>query len=114
MTKFEQRYLVFDYETRSEIDLKKAGAWEYSKHPSTEILTIAWRLGTRETLREAETKTWSPLLGMSDPSGFVNTLADNEIRLVAHNALFEQVITRNCLWKATGSIAGRQDRKSVV
>lgn len=107
MTKFEQRYLVFDYETRSEIDLKKSGAWEYSKHPSTDILAIAWKLGTRETLRQAPTKSWSPLLGMGDPSEFVNALADDEIRLVAHNALFEQVITKNCLWKATGSIAGR-------
>lgn len=31
-----------DFETRSEVDIWKVGAWNYSTHPSTEILCMAW------------------------------------------------------------------------
>lgn len=34
--------LHIDFETYSEADLKTIGAWAYSKHPSTEVLMMAW------------------------------------------------------------------------
>lgn len=34
--------ITIDFETRSECDLRRAGAWEYSKHPTTEVLCMAW------------------------------------------------------------------------
>lgn len=33
--------IYIDFETRSECDLKRAGAWKYSLHPSTEVLGYA-------------------------------------------------------------------------
>lgn len=93
----DQVYCVLDYETYSEAPLKKTGAFEYAAHPSTEILCVAWRIGTRETLPSAQTKTWAPRL--ADPNGnfgeFLRALRDPKVILVAHNAMFEQVVTRN-------------------
>ena len=31
-----------DFETFSEVDLKKVGAWSYSRHPSTEVICTAY------------------------------------------------------------------------
>lgn len=95
-----------DFETYSEIDLKKCGAWEYSKHPSTEILCFAYRMGTRETLSKSKIVT----KGNQD---LFQYLYDSNITIVAHNALFEQVIVRNVLgikipierWICTAALA---------
>jgi DNA polymerase len=92
----DQLYCVLDYETYSEANLKKVGAFEYSVHPSTEIICMAWRIGTRESLRTAKTHSWAPGEYNLD---FLSAIADRDIIFVAHNALFEQVITRNVLKK---------------
>ena len=95
-----QKFLVLDYETRSLADLKAVGAYEYSVHPSTKIMCAAFRLGTKEELRTAETKIWSPAFPAENGAAFaelVRALLDPSIRIVAHNAFFEQVITRNVL-----------------
>lgn len=92
----EQVYCVLDYETYSKADLRKVGAFEYSVHPSTEILCAAWRIGTRETLRTAETMYWcSALPNPGSLGSLFKSFMAHDIVLVAHNALFEQVITRN-------------------
>jgi DNA polymerase len=89
------QYLILDYETFSQADLKKVGAYEYSMHPSTEILCAAWRLGTIEELDYATTRVWSED-SPGDPIGeFLKALCDPEVKLVAHNAFFETVITKN-------------------
>src|SRR5690349_9706025 len=91
-----QRFLVLDYETRSEADLKRVGAWEYSVHPTTQILCVGWKLGTREELRTKKAQVWSP--AFPSPYGeLVSALLDPTVIIVAHNAYFEQVITRNVL-----------------
>ena len=36
--------LHIDFETRSELDIKKVGAYKYAKHPSTEILCMAYAI----------------------------------------------------------------------
>lgn len=38
------RYIIPDFETRSEVDLKKVGAWAYSEHPSTEVICLCWAI----------------------------------------------------------------------
>lgn len=107
----EQVYCVIDYETFSEADLKKVGAYEYSVHPSTEIICAAWRIGTRKQLRAAPTNTWiSPVCV---PKDLIDVFNDPSICLVAHNAYFEQVITTNVVgyivlpmrWICTASLA---------
>lgn len=96
----EQLYCVLDYETYSECDLKKAGAYEYSVHPSTEIICAAWRIGTRESLRTAKTEYWHPALGDENLTSLYAALLSSVFFMVAHNALFEQVITANVLFRA--------------
>ncbi len=92
----DQVYCVMDYETYSEASLKEVGAYEYSLHPSTEILCMSWRVGTRETLRTAKTLSYSIRIpGMTTFNNFFDTVFNPEVVLVAHNALFEQVITKN-------------------
>lgn len=96
----DQRYLVLDYETRSKADLKLVGGYEYARHPSTQILCVAWRLGTFHELKEGRTDTnaWSPAL----PSSYgelKQALLDPGIMIVAHNAFFEKVTTRFVLSK---------------
>lgn len=97
----DQKYGILDYETRSEANLKKVGAWEYSTHPSTRILCAAWRIGTHAELKAgtAPVLSWSPALPHTHKNfgSLLRMLRDPSIILVAHNAYFEQVITRNVL-----------------
>jgi DNA polymerase len=103
-----QKYLVLDYETRSEADLKKTGGYEYANHPSTRILCASWRLGTREELKHqiksnAPAKIWSPAFKDSDDvKELAGLIGEQNNIIVAHNAIFEQVITRFVLPKMLG------------
>ncbi len=106
--------MVMDFETFSEADLKKVGSWEYSCHPSTEILCAAWRIGTRATLPEAKTLFWAPQDNNADDSfvEFLDALCNINVILVAHNALFEQVITKNVFFpKYMASYVKRMEGK---
>lgn len=96
-----QLYCVLDYETRSRADLRKVGGYEYARHPSTRILCAAWAIGTLDQLLSGDyqVQSWSPALDPRAPEGLVRALADPSITLVAHNAFFEQVITRFVLAK---------------
>jgi DNA polymerase bacteriophage-type len=69
-----------DYETRSTCDLKKHGAYLYSTHPSTGVQCMAYRDGKGVQLWLPNT----PLPELSAP-------------LVAFNAQFERLITKNVL-----------------
>lgn len=96
----DQRYVVFDYETRSEADLREVGSYEYANHPTTKIMCVAWRSGTRdELLNEVKAKkpakVWSPVFGGPDSEiDLIRKLLNPSFQIVAHNAFFEQVITR--------------------
>jgi DNA polymerase len=101
-----QLFLVFDYETFSEKDIKRCGSFEYSMHPSTEVLCASFRVGTRSTLRKAKVHSWAPVKPWNHHRDDLRTtklllsyLLDDNIIVVAHNALFEQAITRNVLYK---------------
>lgn len=100
-----QVYCVLDFETFSECDLKKCGVFEYSKHPSTEIICAAWRIGTCESLRSAVTQTtsidWIQNRWPEDLVNAMNTYTGGIPAIfVAHNALFEEAIVRNVLYRA--------------
>ena len=34
--------ISFDFETYSECDIRKAGAYAYADHPTTEVICMAW------------------------------------------------------------------------
>lgn len=114
-----QKYLVLDYETRSEADLKKTGGFEYANHPTTDILCAAWRFGTKEELREQinlkrqwdlsyyanypngtmvnphAPKIWSKAFSDTDKVlELIDLILTPSVKIIAHNALFEQVMTR--------------------
>jgi len=90
-------YAVIDFETRSCANLKRTGSFEYAADKSTELICVAYRIGTRETLKTAPIRCWSPLVHDFDNlmwRTFITTLLDTSVILCAHNALFEQVITK--------------------
>lgn len=108
----EQQYCILDYETRSEAEITKTGAFEYSRHPSTQVLCASWMVGTRkELVGKSEVEIWSPAYG--GPPKLFEILSDPSIIKIAHNAFFEQVITKNVLgievsidnWLCTASLA---------
>ncbi len=86
-------FCLLDYETFSECDLKKSGGWEYTRHASTEILCAAFRVGTREELRKAPTRLWIPGVKEEAFADLLRAFRTPEVALVAHNAIFEQMVT---------------------
>ena len=92
-----------DFETRSEVDLKKTGAWVYSQHPSTEILCLAVKFGdspvnlvTGKQLLEAR------VLRQNHNAPLYRMIVEGEELFEAHNAFFEKAIWRNIMVKRFG------------
>lgn len=88
-----KEYFVFDIETRSECDLKKCGAAEYARHPTTSVFCVSWAYGPKCEIMKAPVESWSPVLG-GRKDFLIEKLLDPNIILVAHNASFERAITR--------------------
>jgi DNA polymerase len=109
----EQVFCVYDWETRSTADLKQLGQTEYARHPSTEILCCAFRIGTRKNFTLNKTQSWSPLLPdwqfTNAYQNFINALFNPAIILVCHNVQFEYAVTKYVL-------AGRllQDHRALA
>lgn len=77
-----------DFETRSELSVKDVGASKYASHPSTEIMSLAFKVNDEQTehldefeLRETKNTTRQRLIKLAQ---------DKDVVFVAHNALFEQ------------------------
>ncbi len=81
-----------DFETRSELNIKKVGGWVYSQHPSTEVLCMAYALGDGEVKVVPKEK-----IPLGIPSEFCGAQF-----IVAHNAMFEYMIYHNILVKRYG------------
>ncbi len=74
-----------DFETRSMADLKKVGAYQYSKHPSTVVLCMAW------CVDDSPIYLWKH----GDPLPVeLFSWIQYGATIAAHNAFFEQ-----CIWK---------------
>ena len=81
-----------DFETRSEIDIWKSGAWIYAAHPSTSIQCVAYAVdnGPVELIDQDDLQ-----VGRFDE---LMALANNpEVLFVAHNAYFERSIWKNIM-----------------
>lgn len=99
-----------DYETRSEIDLKKVGLDVYSSHPSTRVQMVAWAWG------DGEVKQWDEESGEPFPQEVIDALLNPAVTKWAFNAQFERVITRRVLkiktpyqgWRCTMTLAYMQ------
>lgn len=120
-----RRYLVLDYETKSEASLKELGAYQYAQHPTTDLICAAWRCGTKKDIKHAKTESFhtfdqtGQMIPISDLpydkklQALGELLEDSDTIVVAHNAFFEYVITRFVLgidippdrWVCTASLA---------
>lgn len=78
-------HATIDFETRSQAELRKTGGFRYAQDDSTEILCLAYKLPTAETV-----SLWHPWLE-SDPDDLLEWVAAGGI-VEAHNAEFEYAI----------------------
>lgn len=84
--------IYLDFETRSEADLKRCGAWKYSLDPNTEILCLAYAIADLPTVSIDLTKD-QPLYELNQ----LITRNRNHIIIEAHNAFFEFAVWHNIL-----------------
>lgn len=87
-----QHYVVLDFETKSDCDIK-AGAWVYSEHPSTSIICVGYSVDGAEPQNAT---------GFTTETDLYDLARDPEVIFVAHNASFEKAIWRNILVKRMG------------
>jgi len=80
---------TIDFESRSACDLRKCGAWIYSRHPTTEVLCLAFRL---PGWVKGRTALWVPD-GACKPLEELFDWIRSGRQVEAHNAWFER-----CLW----------------
>lgn len=84
--------LFIDFETRSTIDIKRAGAWKYAMHPSTEVLCMAFCYFPHK----------KPLLFTGEEMKTGGFPITSDTIVVAHNAHFEYAIWNYILHKRYG------------
>jgi DNA polymerase len=78
------KFVIIDVETRSEIDLRKVGAWRYATHPSTDV----WCVCAAYAFDGAPVQLW--VRGEPVPEALIAAAADLDTLWVAHNANFER------------------------
>lgn len=76
-------HIHIDFETRSNVDLRKSGVYPYAEHPSTGIWCMAWALGA------GPVNVWRP--GTAPPAELVAAIRSGA-PCYAHNAQFERVV----------------------
>lgn len=99
---------TIDFETRSQVDLRKHGTWRYANSPTTDVLVMAYRLPHWVVGR---TEIWTPEypgLGIDTQGGDFDALfelfewlADGGL-VEAHNAWFERNIWRSIMVERYG------------
>ena len=80
--------LHLDYETYSEVDIRKTTTSVYTAAPSTEILMLGW------AYNDNAPQLWEPRLG-GPPPDLVQGLHNPSVDCAAFNAPFEEGITRH-------------------
>jgi DNA polymerase bacteriophage-type len=81
--------LFRDIETRSTVDLTRAGAWRYAADPATDVLCVAYAVDANPV------EVWRP--GQPIPDVFFTAARDPRWLAVAHNAQFEYAIEQRVL-----------------
>ena len=82
--------LFLDFETYSEVDLKKGGAWMYSKHPSTKVLCAAFSLSKSDNKIDV-------LTDIHDISNIIMKNVKKCSKIVTWNYFFEFCICKHVL-----------------
>lgn len=94
-----------DFETQSECDLKKAGAYEYSMHPTTRVLCLAFKIPSNSKVPLFDfyqmQKEWREF-----PRVFrcqwLQWIKESPYVFSAHNSFFETCIYNNVLVRRLG------------
>lgn len=102
--------LSLDYETKSEIDLKKYGLDRYINHHSTQVLMAAWKLNG------ATVQQWSVEESLRPNKFLLDALSSPDVQKWAFNAQFERLVTQRVLkidtdysqWRCTMCLAYMQ------
>ena len=95
--------IYLDFETRSEADLKKTGAWVYSQHPSTEILCLAAKFDDSPVcLVTGKQLLTAKILRQNHNAPLYKMIVEGTEIFEAHNAFFEKAIWRNIMVKRFG------------
>lgn len=89
-------YLFLDFETFSEVDLKKVGSYAYAEHPSTEVLICTYAFD------DEPVRVWDCTDGSDMPGDLHRALRrlvkpNSRIKIVWHNGgLFDRLIMKHC------------------
>jgi DNA polymerase len=81
--------LFRDFETRSAVDLRRVGAYQYASHPATDCWCCAYAVD------DGEIKLWTP--GDNVPPEFIQAAHDPDWLVSAFNDQFERVIERHIM-----------------
>jgi len=94
--------LTFDLESRSEIDLRKRGAFVYAEDPSTEILCFAFQMNDDETFVWIPEKFADLYDEGSCTKDQLQWCVDNADEIEAHNVQFELAMWDEIMVKRHG------------
>lgn len=89
-------YLFLDFETFSEVDLKKVGSYAYAEHPTTEVLICTYAFD------DGPVQVWDCTDGSDMPGDLHRALRrlvkpNSRIKMVWHNGgLFDRLIMKHC------------------
>jgi DNA polymerase bacteriophage-type len=83
--------LHLDFETRSEVDLQKSGAYVYARDPSTRVLCAAYALG------DEPIRYWAAGANYPMPRDLQLALTNRRVEVHAWNAQFERLILAHAL-----------------
>ena len=81
-----------DFETYSEADLKKVGAYKYAEHPSTEVLIMAI------ARNDGPVEVWDVENGGAEAKQLLKLAVESDAPIYAHSAQFEHAISKKLLW----------------
>ena len=95
-----------DFETFSEIDIRKVGAHRYARHPSTEVLIACYQLPGMD-----EPEVWLPR--QEAPPARLTSWVRQGGKVGAHNAAFERAVWRWCLRRMHPSTPEIKDNQWV-
>lgn len=83
-------YLVLDFETASEAELKDVGLYNYATHPTTKVLVLSYGF-VNQLADKIEVKRWEPHKTIM-PKSLADALRDPSVQIIAFNSTFERYI----------------------
>lgn len=83
-----------DFETYSELDIKKVGAYKMLSHPSSDVICLAYHISDKPPLSMHNVDIWVP--GMPVPKDLINAI-ESGLTMVAFSAQFERQVFKKIM-----------------